>query len=277
MRCRNCGWENPEINTSCEKCGAQIEASSSVQKPISEPVQVSNFSDSSSLLHSTVRESEVFNSVNNKRLMQQSQLQECPCCHYPIDHDTIVCPACGTSIENFNANQQAQLQPSVQQQFGSINPRPTVNDKYVDKKHCINCGAVIEPNMRFCSSCGAPVSEQSKPRKPYGGTVASFSGPGCMGMGNFCTLKPISWERERIDYQPISYTGEKIILNRTNTDANNQTITSHEQASLTYINGEWYIEDLSANHSTMVRVMRPIKLESGDIIMLGNRMFEFND
>lgn len=287
MRCRNCGWENPDTNTCCEKCGAPIDASSAIQIPVSEPVQSAPMSGTASPLRSTVRESEVFSAaINNAAAQpqQQSQPQECPCCHYPISPGTTVCPACGTSIASVNTNQQAQPQPAVQPQYNSMNARPTVNENFAGGKHCTNCGALIAPNMRFCASCGAPVEgaqpqaqSQPKPRKPYGGTVASFSGPGSMGMGNFCTLKPIAWERERIEYQPVSYTGERIILNRANTDANNQTITSHEQASLTCKDGEWYLEDLSANHSTMIRVMRPVKLESGDIIMLGNRMFEFND
>lgn len=272
MRCRNCGWENPDTSTCCEKCGAPFDSSPSVQMPVSEPIQSAPIVGTASPLHATIRESEAFSKVINSAQAQQSQ--ECPFCHYPIGPGAIVCPACGTSIANMNNNQQSQ--------YDRINAQATENENVMGNKHCTNCGELIEPNVRFCSSCGAQVRDaqiqpQQKLHKPYGGTIASFNGPGNMGMGNFCTLKPIAWERERVEYQPVSYTGERIILNRANTDPNNQTITSHEQASLTCNNGIWYLEDLSANHSTMIKVRRPVKLEPGDIIMLGNRLFEFND
>ena len=35
---------------------------------------------------------------------------------------------------------------------------------------------------------------------------------------------------------------------------------------------DWYIEDLSDQHSTMIRVSKKTKLQTGDIIALGNRL-----
>lgn len=80
-----------------------------------------------------------------------------------------------------------------------------------------------------------------------------------------------------MQYGAISYSGERIVLNRANTDPNNQSITSKEQAVLTNDGTSWYIEDLSEQHSTMLRISRKTKLQSGDIIALGNRLFEFKD
>ena len=93
--------------------------------------------------------------------------------------------------------------------------------------------------------------------------------------GRFCTLKPIAWEGEDVNYNPITYSGDTIILNRANTDANNNSITSREQAILTCVDGEWYIENRSDLRSTFIRVNGKVKLTNGDIIVLGNREFEF--
>lgn len=91
----------------------------------------------------------------------------------------------------------------------------------------------------------------------------------------FCTLKRIAWEGEDVNYNPVTYSGDTIILNRANTDANNNSITSKEQAVLTCENGEWYIENRSELRTTYIRVNGKIKLNSGDTIFLGNREFEF--
>jgi hypothetical protein len=97
-----------------------------------------------------------------------------------------------------------------------------------------------------------------------------------LSQGNrFCTLKPIAWQGEDVPYTPVTYSGETIILNRANTDANNNSITSREQAVLTFEDGEWYIENRSDLRTTYIRVNGKTKLTSGDIIVLGNREFEF--
>ncbi|MBQ7209302.1 MAG: zinc-ribbon domain-containing protein [Paludibacteraceae bacterium] len=41
MRCRNCGWDNPNQNTVCEKCGAPLSGASNVNpNPVQEPIIV---------------------------------------------------------------------------------------------------------------------------------------------------------------------------------------------------------------------------------------------
>ncbi len=98
---------------------------------------------------------------------------------------------------------------------------------------------------------------------------------GASAQNQFCTLKPIAWEGENVAYNPVTYTGDTIVLNRSNTDPNNNTITSREQAVLTCEDGEWFIENRSDLKTTFVRVNGKVKLNNGDIIVLGNREFEF--
>lgn len=282
MRCRNCGWENPDTNTTCEKCGSPIEASSNGSHPqFDQPAP--DYPQSPSPMKATVREGNVYGQSHNVGAQDSAS---CPRCGYPISNGMDMCPACGTPVAGpvaGNMNMQGQFsRNNVGQNPAGVGfNQPTVNEQQV--KHCSNCGSMLPPNAKFCVSCGAPTGMNppqaypSRPKRPFGGTVSSFSGPGNMGMNVFCTLKPIAWARERIEYQPISYTGERIVLTRGNTDPNNQTITSQEQASITFKDGEWYLEDLSANRSTLIRVDRPVKLKDGDIIMLGNRMFEFGE
>lgn len=158
-----------------------------------------------------------------------------------------VCPQCGT--------------PQRRQTTEHENNRSARKDKL-----CPKCGAVVAADARFCPTCGQQFRNS--------GTVNAWDNP--QG-GDFCSLRPIPWSRENAQYNAISYSGERIVLNRANTDPNNQTITSHEQAVLTYDGRDWYIEDMSEQHSTMLRISKRTKLQSGDIIALGNRLFEFND
>lgn len=150
--------------------------------------------------------------------------------------------------------------------------------------NCFNCGYPISNGMSVCPVCHAPLSQNGQPQghpynqpngrkaNPRGGTINPWATP---TEDSFCTLKRIPWQNERVQYEPVSYSGELIMLTRANTDANNNSITSQTQAVISHENGEWFIEDKSALKTTLIRVDRKVKLEDGDVIVLGNRMFEF--
>jgi hypothetical protein len=98
---------------------------------------------------------------------------------------------------------------------------------------------------------------------------------GQMG-ARFCTLRPVPYQGEEVSYEPITYSGDEIALSRANTDANNSSITSKEQAVLIHEADGWYIENRSELQSTYIRLSsHKVKIESGDHIILGNREFEF--
>lgn len=225
----------------CEKCNAPLSGSmvSSVShNHISRPSEPS-------VLKGTIPEGQVFGYTG------QSHLEiNCCKCGYPLARGMNVCPNCGEPAGN-PVGPAHQHGNQVQDEVGQIT------------KKCSKCGMTINGDAKFCPSCGAPV-------RP--GTINPWMSP---HNGTFCTLKPLAWQGENIEYAPLSYSGEKIILNRANTDPNNQSITSKEQAELISENGEWYLEDRSEQQTTYIHVDRKTKLESGDIIILGNRRFEF--
>jgi len=156
-----------------------------------------------------------------------------------------------------------------------------------DEKECVceRCGYPIAANVSECPMCHTPINRNSynyhgdrhepgNGNRSYarGGTENPWANP---SKDSFCTLKRLSWQSEQIQYSPVSYSGRTIVLNRRNTDANNNSITSREQAVLTHESGEWFIENRSEQKTTLIRVDRKTKLNDGDIIVLGNRMFEF--
>lgn len=239
MRCKNCGWENPEGQKKCEKCHGSLGDAAPAHKPTT-PV--------SDNMKSTVAEGIVFS--------DQSPVpapMTCPKCGYPISDNSTSCPNC---------NHELQSAPTTRQGIA-----------------CPSCGAEIAPNSKFCSSCGTSTEkEMPQPRRIQRsamGTVMAGPVSGPTSANKFCTLRPITWEGEDVNYNPITYSGDTIILNRSNTDANNNSITSREQAILTCEDGEWYIENRSDLRTTFIRVNGRVKLTNGDIIVLGNREFEF--
>jgi RNA polymerase subunit RPABC4/transcription elongation factor Spt4 len=208
MRCKNCGWENPQGKERCEKCNAPLHSEQGHSLPPVPPVNAVPPAEPNPL-KGTLPESELFGGA-------------CKKCGYPIAPGFRVCPNCGEPVaSSAQAPVPPVAPPAGRQRPGTINPWETPQDSH------------------------------------------------------FCTLKAVAWQNEQVGYQPVSYSGDQIVLNRANTDPNNQSITSKEQAVLTFEDGAWYLEDRSDQKTTYVHAGRKTRLESGDIIILGNRRFEF--
>lgn len=251
MRCINCGWVNPDGILKCERCSSPLEGIGSSNVGEHEKYQSA---DSSSRLRSTIREA-VGDYHNNTSFQSPAESQQsgtdgngllCSNCGYNLSPSMNVCPQCGFP----------QKKKAVESE----------GDRSSKAKKCPKCGGAVTIGARFCPLCGQQLRNS--------GTVNAWDNP---QNSDFCSLRPIPWAKENVDYNAISFSGDRIILNRANTDPNNQSITSREQAVLTYDGKDWYIEDLSDQHSTMLRVSRKMKLQSGDVIALGNRLFEFKD
>jgi len=76
---------------------------------------------------------------------------------------------------------------------------------------------------------------------------------------------------------PQRYEGERVSLNRDNLDKGNPTITSQTQAVIFHRNGQWMIEDHSGQRSTFVRIDGAMQLKDGDVILMGNRLYRFEN
>ena len=242
MRCKNCGWENPDTATRCVKCNSVLSNFTPDLRQTER--QAPSMGNENLNLKSTVREVQNNNEIPVNNTPQENSSKQCHKCGYPLADNMDECPMCGSyqNKENFTPQQ----------------PK-------VATKNCPSCGNNIEKSAAFCPKCGHKFQERS-------GTINNWVNP---SRGVFCTLKPIAWENEGIEYNPISYSGDRIVLNRSNTDANNNSITSKEQAILSFDNNEWYIENASEMKTTLIQINGKTKLKDGDIIVLGNRLFEF--
>ena len=243
MRCKNCGWENPDNQAKCEKCSA----------PMSVSIAAEDMSPPAGKIDPKVT------------------AKGCPACGYPIRKVEKTCPHC--SHEFVRENQVIQSDEEI----APIKERQTAPKQMPEKqiqivmveKPCPFCKISVPDTAQFCSNCGASLSNERKTLgtiKPWAG-VEQKQAPGC-------SLTFVTGDNEPSD-ATLRYTGHLIQLNRSNTDPSNQTITSKTQAELSFEDGKWYLLDKSEFKSTYIYAGYKIELKQDDVIVLGNRPFRF--
>ena len=254
MRCKNCGWPNKPNETRCTKCGSPL----SSNDDDFDIVGAGTVSESTSPLNNTVREEDVFSQdrLNKPEPSTYAQanvehhesiphMDQCPKCGYPLRPGVDKCPNCKFQI-NFAHRHE--------------NPAPDRHGDPYDMQR--------EPARRATRMA----SDQSQ-KPSFRGTINPYMMK--MEIEPTFILKPLKRMEERHDFDEQEYEGKEVVLNRDNTEPNNPSITSRQQAVITNEEGRWYIEDKSDQKTTFVQAGQKIELHDGDIILLGNRLFEF--
>lgn len=219
MRCNNCGWDNPNTNTRCEKCNVPLISG------VNNYVQESE-TPSGSYLNKTVNEAVAF-----PERQTSPGSSTCPICGYPLRPGSTECPQC----------KQTRV---VQEESQQSTPRNETGGQ-----------AVIHQSPRVAKGTVNPWTQVNAQCK--------------------CSLTPIQQNTDTETHVAQVFKGETHVLNRSNLDSDNMTITSKEQAHLTFENGQWYIEDASQQKTTFIHVGAKTALKDGDIILMGNRQFIF--
>lgn len=260
MRCKNCGWPNKPTETVCAKCGSPLE---------SEPINVDNevtyrppsVGDNNGL-KKTLPENVVFGGELYGETMEQSlgTVKEtvCPKCGYPLRPDAVKCPNCNYSVNGSSQIETKQVHDREDSQ-SNYQRRPT----------------------RMVNADPSPADAPAPTRKlnTGGGHFRGTINPYMMDYRPepAFVLQPILRMNERKVVEPVEFEGNEVILSRENTEPTNSSITSHEQAVITCSDGHWFIENRSEQRTTFVQATKKIELHDGDIILLGNRLFEFKE
>ncbi|GHT33391.1 hypothetical protein FACS189415_3530 [Bacteroidia bacterium] len=240
MRCSNCGWDNADNRLNCEKCNSALPYFSKAKK---QPIADIN-----------LRKTENQSNVKNSRYVGAQTISDidyttCPECNYPLLSEMSVCPNCG-----YNPGKEAAK----------------VDAAGAGETVCPKCNHPYQQGAFFCSHCGYEIQKTANlasDRK----TITPWDLPAA----HSCRIKLIPNDNENLPLSELTFSGDNIVLNRSNTDINNLTITSKEQAALIYENNKWYIQDKSEHKTTFIHTKEKVELKRGDIIMLGNRRFEF--
>lgn len=246
MRCKNCGWPNKPGESNCIKCHTPLVSDN--DDVVIEQNQPNYTPSDNRPLNKTVMEEDIFGAGNaggyNKRQdNSSSEGKQCPKCGYILRAGTEKCPNCNYAI-NKPTEPEESYEPSRHSGDEKENRRPT----------------------RMTGGDN---------RNGFKGTVNPYMMN--MEMEPTFILKPLKKVNERHDFEEQEYEGSEVVLKRDNTDANNPSITSRQQAVITHKDGVWYIEDKSEQKTTFVQASRKVELHDGDLILLGNRLFEFHE
>lgn len=212
----------------------------------------------------------------------------CPKCGYPLAGNYSSCPNCGFDFD-------APIEEEEKLESPSENNKKTLDDKKVSQGTvgvtalnkndddellclCEKCGAEISATFSFCPKCGAKVHQRTlkglrhhKKQVEEKNEEATPLPPAKM----LFNLTIVPEEDEEITPQATHFEGPENVLNRSNTEPDNRTITSKEQAVISFDNGKWFIENRSEFQSTVIIANRRMEIQTGDIIMLGDRRFKF--
>lgn len=134
----------------------------------------------------------------------------------------------------------------------------------IENIECPACGYPIRKGTKICPSCHANIKiKKGMTVNPYDKVKEAK-----------CFLKPKPRKGEDV-LPKLKFSGNSIKLNRENLEPANMTITSKIQAIVSFKDGKWYVEDKSEQKTTFKQIKESMELNKGDIILMGDRLFEF--
>ncbi len=250
MRCLYCGWENLPTAQACIKCGQTLSNNTPRQE---DSYQIN--SPSSPLGEAGSRSTVVFKEVEPKPTVKFGEFVATGRKDDGASRATSIFRKdniCSTD-NNYSHNDNQESQP------------PQVSE-------CTNCGYPSSSDISVCPMCNQRKTHtiiRRRHLKTNDDTQTSqIAEPSC-------SLTIIPEYDETIEAHKNEYHGELIVLNRNNTEQNNLTITSKDQAHLSFENGKWFISDKSDYNTTFIQVQGKVELKPGDVVMLGDRRFKF--
>ena len=224
-----------------------------------------------------------------KTVVSSGNGKTCPQCGHPITGNATTCLNCGYELANPVMQQQAPqaetVKPAPQEEVVKparkeepIKPAPkAIGVPVNDTNTCDKCGAEVPGDFLFCPKCGERIRQKTVMvrRKSILAEPIEEPAPIVEEKPAKCTLTLIPEEDDTTEAFTNEYEGASIILNRDNTEKTNRTITSKEQAELSFVDGKWYIENHSELGTTYIQTNRKFEIQPGDVIVLGDRRFTF--
>ena len=232
-------------------------------------------------------------------------IMRCKSCGWPNKPNETTCVKCHAPLTANDDDLNVEQSKRGGMNDANLNKTVLEDDVFDYKKEeesskpCPKCGYPLRPGTEKCPHCKFQISGSARPAHPQeendkpapirrltridsgtgSGTYRGTVNPYMMNMDlepSF-VLKPIKRANERHELDELEYEGKNVSLNRANTEENNASITSREQAIISNVDGHWLIEDKSEQKTTFVQAASKIELHEGDLILLGNRLFEFHE
>lgn len=207
---------------------------------------------------------------------------ECAECRYPKRPGEDFCPPCPHQDEysapTFEAPRMPTVPaPAVQQSTarpsGVVRPsasRATTVEPIDQPKPILpTIEPIPTPEASSTSSLVQEVSPAPRPRMTYN----PYTQPAVVEPPR-CRLTPIPRMQEA-ELLPIDLDDTPQLLDRNRVDPENLTISGNGHAQLDFVDGQWYVRNLSSVQTTYLRVDGPTPIKAGDVLLLGDRMFRF--
>lgn len=285
MRCVNCGFDNEPGRQVCLKCGTPLS-----QDDYSDPVQSYNKAHASEAKPTVVFDGVHGQSVGAPQLKKtvvqmdgndplyggrytpkatvvQNVPERCPRCQYPMSGN--FCANCGYEVPGTEAASEKDSDISNTQREKIIRDLKNRHNK------CTKCNAEVPAEFKFCPYCAEPIHPATI--NPFAEKVNGIAAEEEPVVNHRFTLTPLDGDGNDLpDIRSLEFTDNSIILNRENTSPGNLTITSKEQAEISFTGDKWELKNCSDFNSTFVAANRPIELQPGDVILMGDQRFRFD-
>lgn len=263
MRCPECGFKNTEDARICIKCGTKLVAKEPVVAPNPTPTPIGG-------LATVASKGVVDNSSSSEGVptMKGQAIVSSPWDNPPVSpvvtpatkHNSVLkCESCGFYPLRFIVSAQ--------------NPCPNCN--YTGAAVAPLAPITKEPKLEDIpikqASIDPPVTPQPEVEKVQVPTAARTISIKNLQIGEEqkkFTLSEVGANRK------VEFLGKEHILNRSNTDPSNNSISSQKHAEIVFKDGKWMISDHSSNGATFVQVKGEVELKNGMQLIIGNKIYE---
>ncbi len=188
----------------------------------------------------------------------------------------------GTQVQKTKAGLKVNT-PAWDELTAAPTPSPTTPSPKAGT-NCPNCSYLMRPGEILCAKCGTNIAlYKAAPADRTKIPVDTTKVPA----DHTKTVRRVVPEAKRgfrlvavslhddAETKNIPLEGEHVVLNRELLDSHNNSISRSGHASLTFRDGEWWLENLSSLKSTFVQVNGPVRIQPGDTILLGDQLFRF--
>lgn len=230
MRCYNCGWNNPDNLTKCEKCNQPL-----IPETASSAIAAESADHAQNNLNKTVI---VTPGKDGPASYQESDL--CPKCHYPLSAGQRFCPNCGFEVRPAGTDEllKKTIVDSSHQSHGC---KETVREIPLD---------LVTPDAPD------PVSENDEQPQE----LPSIR---LVPMDNFDGKTSNSLDVRGPEMKVVAKDALGI----------DSSISEEQQIDFSFSEGHWSILSNKTGKSVFVCTANSVRVEPGDIIVIGNRRF----
>lgn len=249
MRCVNCGWNNPDGLSKCQKCNQEL-------REFNFENHVGNESGHS--MSHTVMDCGRHRDSGYDSCPQKGTV--CPRCGYPVSAESPFCPNCGFGPDEYVAASQkgkATVRDVRDVLYDDhvkedVMRRPE-NLKRTVRSHDVAVKATvreISPEM-FSDASDAVRSDDRSFR--------------LMPLDNFDGRTP----------SVLEFKGDKATVGRHEISGKEASVPEDAKAMFEFDGNRWRVKDENGSKAVFVCASHPIEIAPGDIVVIGNRRFIF--